>query len=58
MTVKELKSYLEFFNDDLEVVIPIQCQCGITQYAEPIVSMDELIGGDEAVKLLSISPDL
>lgn len=59
MTVKELKNQLEFYNDDLEVAVTVDCLCGMTHYVSPNLEMDELIQDDgESQKFLVIEPSI
>ncbi len=58
MTVKDLKNQLEFFNDDLEVAVTVECVCGMTHYVAPTLEMDELIGDNESQKFLVIEPSI
>lgn len=58
MTVKELKSQLDFYNDDLEVAVTVECVCGMTHYMEPSLELDELGEGDESQKFLVIEPSM
>jgi hypothetical protein len=58
MTVKELKNQLEFFNDNLDVAMIVECACGAEMYVEPILVTDELQEGDEIQRFLVIEANL
>ncbi len=55
MTVKDLKNQLEFLNENLEVVLTVECECKNIFYIEPKLVIDELIG-DVTTRYLVIEP--